>query len=102
MEIILSGERVNADHAYRIGLVNGVVTADKLMEKALSYGQMLAKRSPLSHRFAKEVMERAVGLPMSEALRLESRSFYDVGFTEDLAEGTSAFRERREAQFKGR
>ena len=101
MEIILSGERVNADHAYRIGLVNGVVPADKLMEKALSYGQMLAKRSPLSHRFAKEVMERAVGLPMSEALRLESRSFYDVGFTEDLAEGTSAFRERREAQFKG-
>ena len=102
MEIILSGERVGADHAYRIGLVNAVVPADQLMDKALSYGQMLAKRSPLSHRFAKEVMERAVGLPMSEALRLESRSFYDVGFTEDLAEGTSAFKERREAQFKGR
>ena len=39
---------------------------------------------------------------MDEALRLESRSFYDVGFTEDLAEGTTSFRERRDADFKGR
>ena len=64
--------------------------------------RLLAKRSPLSHRFAKEVMKRAVGLPMDEALRLESRSFHDVGLTEDLAEGTASFREGRDAEFKGR
>jgi len=102
MEIILSGERVDADHAYRIGLVNRVLTQDKLMAHSLDYAQMLAKRSPLSHRFAKEVIKRSVGMPMDEALRLESSSFHDVGLTEDLAEGTTAFRERREAQFKGR
>jgi enoyl-CoA hydratase/carnithine racemase len=39
---------------------------------------------------------------MDEALRLESRSFHDVGLTEDLAEGTTAFRERRDANFRGR
>ena len=62
---------------------------------------MLASRSPLSHRFAKEVVKRTVGMHMDEALRLESRSFHDVGLTDDLAEGTTAFRERRDAHFKG-
>lgn len=102
MEIILSGERIDADHAYRIGLVNRIVPTDHLLAATLDYAGMLAKRSPLSHRFAKEVMKRAIGLPMDEALRLESRSFHDLGMTEDLAEGTTAFRERREADFKGR
>jgi len=102
MHIILSGERVDATEAERIGLVNKVIPQDKLLPHALDYAQMLARRSPLSHRLAKEVMHRAVGLPLEEALRLESRSFHDLGQSEDLAEGTTAFRERREANFKGR
>ena len=102
MHIILSGERVGAAEAHRIGLVNRVVPQAELLGGAMEYAQTLAKRSPLSHRFAKEVMRRAVGLPMEEALRLESRSFHDVGLTEDLAEGTASFRERRDAEFKGR
>jgi enoyl-CoA hydratase/carnithine racemase len=102
MEIILSGDRVNAEHAFRIGLVNRIVPQSELLSFTLDYARMLAARSPLSHRFAKEVVKRSMGMHMDEALRLESRSFYDVGFTEDLAEGTTAFRERREASFKGR
>jgi len=102
MEIILSGERVDAEHAFRIGLVNRIYQADRLMEEALAYAHLLATRSPLSQRFAKEVMRRSIGMPIDEALRLESRSFFDVGLTEDLAEGTTAFKERRNAAFKGR
>jgi enoyl-CoA hydratase/carnithine racemase len=102
MEIILSGERVDAEHAYRIGLVNRIVPQAQLLERTMAYAQMLASRSPLSQRFAKEVIKRAVGQSMDEALRLESRSFHDVGLTEDLAEGTTAFRERRDANFRGR
>ncbi|MCA1829096.1 MAG: enoyl-CoA hydratase/isomerase family protein [Myxococcales bacterium] len=102
MEIILSGDRIGADHALRIGLVNRIHPQPELLPRTLEYAQMLAQRSPLSHRFAKEVMKRAVGLPLDEALRLESRSFYDFGRTEDLAEGTTSFRERRDARFKGR
>ena len=102
MEIILSGERVDADHAYRIGLVNRIVEAEKLLSHTMDYAQMLASRSPLSHRFAKEVMRRSIGMPVDEALRLESRSFYDVGLTEDLVEGTTSFREKRAARFQGR
>lgn len=102
MEIILSGERVNAEHAFRIGLVNRIVPAEELVASTLDYAQMLAKRSPLSHRFAKEVIRRAVGMPMGEALRLESRSFFDLGQSQDIVEGTTAFREKREADFQGR
>jgi len=102
LDIILSGERVDADHALRIGLVNRVYPKDQLLSRTLEYGQMLASRSPLSHRFAKEVIRRAVGMSLEEALRLESRSFYDLGLTEDLAEGTTSFREKRAAEFIGR
>src|SRR5919206_1074322 len=102
MEIILSGERVPADHAYRIGLVNRIYPEAELLERSLDYANLLARRSPLAQSFAKEVMKRAIGLPMDEALRLESRSFYDLGRTEDLAEGTTSFRERRDAEFRGR
>ena len=102
MEIILSGDRVDAEHAYRIGLVNRIWPQAELLERTMAYAQTLASRSPLSHRFAKEVVKRSVGLPQDEALRLESSSFHDFGQTEDLAEGTTAFRERREANFKGR
>jgi enoyl-CoA hydratase/carnithine racemase len=102
MEIILSGERVSAQDAYRMGLVNRVHEQNDLLEKTLDYASLLARRAPLAQSFAKEVIKRAAGLPMDEALRLESRSFYDLGRTDDLAEGTASFRERREANFQGR
>ena len=102
MELVLSGERIGAEHALRIGLVNRIHPQEALLERTLAYARMLARRAPLAQRFAKDVMRRAVGLSLDEALRLESRSFHDVGQTEDMAEGTSSFRERRDAEFKGR
>ena len=102
MEIILSGERVDADHAFRIGLVNRIYPQDTLLARALDYAQMLASRAPLSHRFAKEVVRRSMGMHIEEALKWESRSFFDVGLTEDLKEGVASFKERRTASFKSR
>jgi enoyl-CoA hydratase/carnithine racemase len=102
MEMILSGDRIDAEHAHRIGLVNRIHPQDELLSRTMEYAETLSRRAPLSHRYAKEVMKRSVGLPMDEALRLESRSFYDLGQSEDLEEGTAAFREKREARFKGR
>ena len=101
MEIVLSGERVAAPHALRIGLVNAVHAGGELLEKSLRYADMLASRAPLAQRFARDVMQRAIGLPMDEALRLELRSFHDLGQTRDLAEGTASFREKRPARFSG-
>ena len=102
MEMILSGERIDAEDAYRIGLVNRVWPQTELVSKTLAYAEMLARRAPLAHRFAKSTMRRAIGMPLAEALRMEVRSFYDLGQSEDLQEGTRSFRERREAEFKGR
>jgi enoyl-CoA hydratase/carnithine racemase len=102
MEMILSGERVDAEHAFRIGLVNRIYPQAELLSKTMDYAQMLATRAPLSHRFAKEVVRRSMGMHMSEALQWESRSFRDVAFSEDLQEGLASFKERRPATFKGR
>jgi enoyl-CoA hydratase/carnithine racemase len=101
MEIVLGGERINAQRALRIGLVNAIHSDGDLLAKALKYADMLASRAPLAQRFAKDVMKRAIGLPLDEALRLESRSFHDLGHTSDIAEGTSAFREKRPPRFTG-
>jgi enoyl-CoA hydratase/carnithine racemase len=102
MEIVLSGDRIDAEHAYRIGLVNRIHPRETLLEASLEYARRLASRAPLPQRFAKEVMKRAVGMGMDDALWMESRSFHDVALTRDLAEGTTAFRERRDADFEGR
>lgn len=102
MEMILSGERIDAANAHRIGLVNRVWPQVELLTKTLDYAQMLARRAPLAHRFAKATMRRMVGMPLVDALKAEVRSFYDLGHSEDLAEGTQSFRERREANFRSR
>ena len=102
MEMILSGERIDAEHAFRIGLVNRIWPQSDLLPKTLDYAQMLAKRAPLSHRFAKQTLRRNVGLGLLEQLKAEIRSFHDLGASEDLKEGTAAFAERRDADFKGR
>ena len=71
MEMILTGDRIDCHEAYRIGLVNRIVQQEELVPEALRFAEKLASRSPLSQQFAKEVMKRAVGLPLDEALRLE-------------------------------
>ena len=102
MEIVLTGDLYGAEHAYRIGLVNRIVAQDRLLDESLAFAGKLASRAPLAHRFAKEVVHRVHGMPMDEALRLESTSFRNLAHTEDLAEGNAAFRERRLARFRGR
>jgi enoyl-CoA hydratase/carnithine racemase len=102
MEMILSGERVGAEQALRIGLVNRVWPAAELLPRTLEYADMLAGRAPLSHRLAKSTMRRIVGMAFAEQLRQEVASFHDLGQSRDLAEGTRAFKERRPARFEGR
>lgn len=102
MELLLSGERIGADHALRIGLVNRIYPQTELLEKTVEFAEKLATRAPLAQRFAKDVMRRAIGMHMDEALRMETRSFYDLAHTEDLREGVTAFREKRVANFQGK
>jgi enoyl-CoA hydratase/carnithine racemase len=101
-EMFLSGDRFDADWALRTGLVNRVIAADELVAFSLDYAAKLASRAPLAQRLGKEAMLRALGRPIEDGLRLESRSFHDLGLTSDLDEGTRAFREKRDADFEGR
>ena len=102
MEMILGGEQIDAEHALRIGLVNRVVDQSRLLDTALDLAKTMATRAPLAQAFAKNVMRRCHGLPLAEALRLESSSFHDLAFSEDLKEGTDAFREKRSPTFNRR
>lgn len=102
MEILLSGERIDAEHALRIGLVNRIYDKTELLEKTMEFAQKLATRAPLAQRFVKDVVNRAVGMHMDEALRMEARSFYDLANTEDFREGVTSFAEKRPAIFKGK
>ena len=103
MEMILSGELVDADHAHRIGLVNRIWPAEELLARSLEYAQMLGKSVHRCHTALPKMSCAAWPVSrLDEALKAEVRSFYDLGGSDDLAEGTASFRERREARFKGR
>ncbi len=102
MELFLSGDRVDAAHAMRIGLVNRLIPRESLLDETMYYAETLASRAPLAQQFGKAVMRKALELPLADGLALESRSFHDLAFTEDLEEGTAAFREKRAARFRGR
>ena len=102
MELVLSGELINAEHAHRINLVNKIYPNNNLLKETLEYAHLLAKRAPLAIKFAKQTLRNTISMPIEDALRQEVRSFYDLGHSEDLAEGTRAFRERRDAKFTGR
>jgi enoyl-CoA hydratase/carnithine racemase len=102
MEMFLTGDRYDAAWAYRVGLVNRIVEQADLLDETLALAHQLATRAPLAHRQGKETMLHALGRPLAEGLQFESASFRDLGDSEDLAEGTAAFAERRSAEFKGR
>lgn len=101
-ELILSGDRIGAEEAHRIGLVNHIYPRERLVDEALGLAERIATRAPLAVQSAKEVMLRSLGRPIEDGLRLESFSFYQLKDTEDLAEGTRAFAEKRDPVFTGR
>ncbi|MEE8378009.1 MAG: enoyl-CoA hydratase-related protein [Candidatus Aminicenantaceae bacterium] len=102
MEMILSGDFIDAQEAYRIGLANKVVPHEELMEKTLELADKIASRPPLAVRFAKEAVNRSVGSGVDSGYVLESYLHALSCTTEDKKEGVSAFLEKRKGQFKGK
>ncbi|MBI4607874.1 MAG: enoyl-CoA hydratase/isomerase family protein [Candidatus Rokubacteria bacterium] len=102
MEMILMAQTIDAEEAYRIGLVNKVVPLPQLMPTALEWAQTLCERGPLAVRAAKEAIIRGLSLPLADGLRLEAFLSGTLRGTEDAIEGPKAFAERRKPEFKGR
>ena len=100
MEIILTGDRIDADAALRSGLVSRIVAADALMDAAKQIAGRIAGHAPLAVRAAKETAEAALDQPLDEALRLGQTLRWIIGQTDDAKEGPRAFAEKREPKYR--
>jgi len=102
MEMILTGDPITADEAFQLGLVNRVVSGDRLMDEARALADTLLARGPLALRAAKHAILEGASLPFDEAMNLELHLFNSVMGTEDAVEGPRAFAEKRAPNYQGR
>ena len=101
MEMILTGNQINAQEAMRIGLVNKVVPLSELLPAAEAMARTILGKGQLAVRMAIKAINATLELPLSEGLRLEAALFGESCSTDDFKEGTSAFSEKRKPAFKG-
>lgn len=101
-EILLTGERIDAQRAFEIGLVNRVVPMKMLMETAKALAEDFGKKAPLALRAVKEALLGSYDLALDQGLRLEGLLRRIIGDTEDAREGMQAFQEGRTPEFKGK
>jgi len=102
LKMLLTGAMVDATEALRIGLVDEVVAAEKLADRAMELAQILAGMPPLAVTAIIEAVGRGADLPLDEALALEATIFGQLCGTEDKREGTRAFLEKRSPVWVGR
>jgi enoyl-CoA hydratase len=102
LKMLLTGAMVDAAEALRIGLVDEVVPAELLMERATELARLIAGMPPLAVAAAIDAVGRGADLPLDEALALEATIFGRLCGTEDKREGTQAFLEKRSAAWVGR
>ncbi|MFH0811714.1 MAG: enoyl-CoA hydratase-related protein [Pseudomonadota bacterium] len=101
-ELIFTGDMISAQAAFQMGLVNRVVPADKLMDETRILAEKILSKGPVALRLAKEAVNLAMELPLTEGLKREIQLFSMTCGTEDKNEGARAFFEKRSPQFRGR
>lgn len=102
MEMLLTGDGIDAATAERWGLVNKVVAKEDLLQTAFDYARRIAVNAPLAVQAAKELAIRARDVDLQTGLRMETVMNRMLWESEDLKEGTAAFAEKREPRFQGR
>jgi enoyl-CoA hydratase/carnithine racemase len=101
VEMVIIAEPIDADEAYRVGLVSMVVPKQKLHEQADEIARKLVSRAPIAVRYAKEAVNKGLDMTLVQGLRLEADLSFLLQTTKDRAEGIKAFLEKRKPQFKG-
>jgi enoyl-CoA hydratase len=102
LELCLLGTPITAERAYELGLVSKVVPAAELLAHAQSLAAQFAKAAPLALRGIMDAIVFGEDMPLDQGLDYESQTFGLLSSTEDMREGTTAFLEKRKAEFKGR
>jgi enoyl-CoA hydratase len=102
MQMVLTGEMMTAQEAHRIGLVNEVLPADKLIARAEELAGKIIGMAPLAIQYCMEAVNQGMGMTLQEGLFLEATLFGMCCATEDRKEGTTAFLEKRPANFQGK
>ncbi len=100
-ELVMLGDRITAEEALKIGLVNKVVPYDKLEEETKKFAEKLVKGPPVALKYAKYALNFGAQVPLEVGLKLEASAFGLVFSTKDLIEGVTAFMSKREPEFKG-
>ncbi len=102
MEMILNNRILTAQEALQYGLVNRVVPLDQYLDTALLLAKEIAGRAPLAVRLAKEAINQALELPLTQGMDAEARAFYLLFASQDQKEGMRAFSEKRPALWSGK
>ncbi|HYJ79805.1 MAG TPA: enoyl-CoA hydratase-related protein [Longimicrobiaceae bacterium] len=102
LELMLSGEMIDAPEAFRIGLANRVVPQAELLDAARALMATILRNGPVALGLAIECATRGMEVSMDDGLALESNLFGLLASTDDMREGMAAFLEKRRAEFKGR
>lgn len=102
LEMMLTGKRIDAREAYRIGLVNKVVPPEDLLKTAKELAKKISEKPPVAVKHILDVVQRGVEMPLDYALFLEADCAALCFNTEDAKEGIAAFIEKRKANFKGK
>jgi enoyl-CoA hydratase/carnithine racemase len=102
MQMVLAGEMITSQEAYRIGMVNEVTAAAELIPRAEAIAAKIVANAPLAVRYAMEAVNKGMEMTLAEGMYLEATLFGVCCATEDKKEGTTAFLEKRPAQFKGK
>ena len=102
LELLYTGGRFDASNAYRLGLVNHVVSQDKLLETARQIAGEIVKSAPLAVQKMKSTVMQGLDMPLSEGAKLEKENFEFLMQTEDAKEGMRAFAEKRAPNWKAK
>ena len=102
LELILTGETISAEAALEIGLVNKVVTGEKLTSEVEDMAETIATKAPIALGYAKEAVNKGLDLTLEQGLRLEADLYLILHTTADRTEGIDAFRQKRRPHFERR
>jgi enoyl-CoA hydratase len=102
LQLILSGEIIDAKEAYRIGLVNEVVSSANLIARVEALLNQIIANAPVGVKYSIEAVNKGLDTSLAEGLLLEASLFAICAGTEDKKEGTSAFLAKRAPKFQGR